>query len=77
MQKRFCDEAINAASNTGDFGLYSRALLAGAEGGLERKRRANRINIGDSSPGKICARSTIGIGMAGVGYCFTRQSTVR
>ncbi len=34
--QKFCDEALNAASNAGDFGLHSRALLASAEAALAR-----------------------------------------
>ena len=33
--QKLCNEAINAASNAGDFGLHSRALLAGAEAALK------------------------------------------
>ena len=33
--QKLCDEAITAASNAGDFGLHSRALLAGAEAALK------------------------------------------
>jgi serine/threonine protein kinase/Tfp pilus assembly protein PilF len=33
--QKLCDESINAASNAGDFGLYSRALLACAEVSLK------------------------------------------
>jgi len=33
--QKLCEEAMKAASNTGDFGLYSRALLAGAEAALK------------------------------------------
>ena len=33
--KKLCEDAINAASNTGIFGLHSRALLAGAEAALK------------------------------------------
>jgi tetratricopeptide (TPR) repeat protein len=33
--QRLCDEAINAASNAGDYGLHARALLAGAEAALK------------------------------------------
>jgi serine/threonine protein kinase/Tfp pilus assembly protein PilF len=33
--QKFYDEAIKAASNAGDFGLHSRALLAGAEAALK------------------------------------------
>jgi serine/threonine protein kinase len=33
--QKLCTEAINAASNAGDFGLHSRALLAGAEAALK------------------------------------------
>jgi hypothetical protein len=34
--QRFCDEALTAASNAGDFSLHSRALLAAAEAALAR-----------------------------------------
>ena len=33
--QKLCNEAINAALNAGDFGLHSRALLAGAEAALK------------------------------------------
>jgi hypothetical protein len=33
--QKLCDEAIKAAANAGDFGLHSRALLAGAEAALK------------------------------------------
>ncbi|HJS25122.1 MAG TPA: tetratricopeptide repeat protein [Pyrinomonadaceae bacterium] len=33
--QKLCNEAVTAASNAGDFGLHSRALLAGAEAALK------------------------------------------
>jgi hypothetical protein len=34
--QKSCDEALSAASNAGDFGLHSRALMAAAEAALAR-----------------------------------------
>ncbi len=34
--QKLCDDAVNAASSAGDFGLHSRALLAAAEAALAR-----------------------------------------
>ena len=43
--QRFCDEALNAASSAGDFGLYSRTLLAAAEAALARKDAQKALSL--------------------------------
>lgn len=42
---RLCDEALNAASGAGDFGLYSRSLLAAAEAALARKDAQKALSL--------------------------------
>jgi len=43
--ERLCDEALNAASTAGDFGLYSRALMAAAEAALARKDAQKALSL--------------------------------
>ena len=43
--QKFCDEALNAASNAGDFGLHSRALLAAAQAALASKDGQRALSL--------------------------------
>ncbi len=43
--ERLCDEAMNAASSAGDFGLYSRALITAAEAAMARKDAQKALSL--------------------------------
>lgn len=43
--RKLCDEALNAASSAGDFGLHSRALLAAAEAALARNDAQQALSL--------------------------------
>ena len=44
--KKLCEEAINAASNAGDYGLHAQALLAGAEAALKGNDAQTALILG-------------------------------
>lgn len=43
--QKLCDDAMNAASSAGDFGLHSRALLAAAEAALARNDAQQALSL--------------------------------
>jgi eukaryotic-like serine/threonine-protein kinase len=51
--QKLCDEALNAASSAGDFGLHSRALLAAAEAALARNDAAAALSLATQAQERV------------------------
>jgi len=53
--QKLCNEAIKAASNAGDFGLHSRALLAGAEAALKGNDPQTALSLATQAQQRFAA----------------------
>jgi len=51
--KKLCDEAMNAAATAGNFGLYSRALLAAAEAALKGNDAQTALSLATQAQEKF------------------------